>query len=131
MPTWNSSLKIGVPLIDIQHEQLFDQMDKLVDAIKKKQDPRQLSNILKFLKMYVNNHFGYEEQCMHINRCPAAGQNTNAHQYFVMRLAEIEQQIQSAKNLDLLADKITDELINWFINHIRNIDHQLGTCIAR
>lgn len=131
MSTWNPSLAIGVPLVDIQHEQLFDQMDKLVDAVKTKRDPKQIVNILKFLKMYVDNHFGYEEQCMHINKCPAAAQNENAHQYFVSRLEAIEQQIHTVNNLDLVAVKITDELINWFINHIRHIDRQLGSCIAK
>lgn len=130
MPTWNDSLSIGVPLIDLQHKQLFDQMDMLLDAVKNKKDVKQVVNILKFLKMYVDNHFGYEEQCMHINKCPAATQNKSAHIYFVSRLAEIERQIQMAQRLELIAAKITDELINWFINHIRMIDRQLGACIA-
>ncbi|HEY9888205.1 MAG TPA: hemerythrin family protein [Candidatus Obscuribacterales bacterium] len=130
MPTWNQSLAIGVPLIDLQHQQLFDQMDRLVDAIKNKKDFRQVDSILKFLRMYVDNHFGYEEQCMHINKCPAAAQNHNAHEYFVNRLGEIERQMQTAPNLEMFAAKITEELINWFITHIRSIDHQLGQCIS-
>lgn len=131
MTTWNDSLKIGVPLVDIQHQQLFDQMDLLVDAIRNKKDFKQIKNILRFLKMYVSNHFGYEEQCMHIHKCPAAGQNQAAHLYFNNRLSEIETLVNSTKSLDQVADKITQELINWFISHIRGIDTQLGPCSHR
>jgi hemerythrin len=129
MATWNDSLKIGVPLIDLQHEQLFDQMDLLLVAVKAKKDLKQITNILKFLKMYVNNHFGYEEQCMHLHQCPAAAQNQSAHSYFTTRLTEIEHMVNTSKSPEVTADKITHELINWFINHIRSIDNQLGRCI--
>lgn len=130
MPTWNDSLAIGVPLIDLQHKQLFDQMDLLVDALRMKKDSRQLMNILKFLQMYVDSHFGYEEQCMHIKKCPAAAQNKEAHAYFVKRLNEINEQLKTAQNLEMIAARVTNELINWFISHIRGIDKQLGTCAS-
>ncbi|HEY9762431.1 MAG TPA: hemerythrin domain-containing protein [Trichocoleus sp.] len=68
MGTWNDALQIGVPLVDLQHQQLLDQMDLLVDALRNKKDPKQILSIMKFLDMYVSNHFGYEEQCMHINK---------------------------------------------------------------
>ncbi|QQE64649.1 hemerythrin [Leptolyngbya sp. BL0902] len=128
MATWNESLKIGVPLIDVQHQQLFDQMDLLVDSIRNKKDFKQIKNILHFLKMYVANHFGYEEQCMHLYKCPMAGQNQLAHLYFNKRLTEIEVLVDSAQSLDHVADKVSQELIHWFVNHVRGIDSNLGPC---
>lgn len=128
MATWNDSLKIGLPLIDVQHQQLLDQMDLLVEAIRNKQDYKQIKNILRFLNMYVSNHFGYEEQCMHLHHCPAAAQNQSAHAYFKQRLGEIDQLVNSTQSLEKVADKVSQELISWFVNHIRSIDSQLGKC---
>lgn len=129
MGTWNDSLKIGVTLVDLQHKQLLDQMDLLLESIKTKKDSKQILNVLKFLDMYVANHFGYEEQCMHINRCPMASQNKTAHAYFVSRLKEIKTNLISPKSLDAVASGITNELLNWFVNHIRGIDTHLGPCV--
>lgn len=131
MSTWNETLKIGVPLIDLQHKQLLDQMDLLVESLKAKQDTSKLLSILKFLDMYVANHFGYEEKCMHINSCPAAGNNKAAHGYFVSRMQVIKGQIQAQKSVDLIANQVTHELLNWFVNHIRGIDKQLGPCVNK
>lgn len=129
MGTWNDSLKIGVALVDLQHKQLLDQMDLLLESIKTKKDSKQILNILKFLDMYVANHFGYEEQCMHINKCPMASQNKIAHAYFVARLKEINNSFKFQASFDIASSKITNELLNWFVNHIRSIDTHLGACV--
>jgi hemerythrin len=131
MGTWNDTLKIGVPLIDLQHKQLLDQMDLLVEALRAKKDAKQLLSIMKFLDMYVANHFGYEEQCMHINKCSAGGQNKTAHAYFVARLKEINTDLASQKSLELTANRVSHELLQWFVNHIRSIDSQLGRCVQK
>lgn len=48
MGTWNDALQIGVPLVDLQHQQLLDQMDLLVDALRNKKDPKQILSIMNF-----------------------------------------------------------------------------------
>lgn len=126
--TWNASLAIGIPLIDMQHQQLLEQMDALVDALKSKKDPKQIHNLLSFLTMYVNNHFGYEEQCMHIKQCPVAGQNKSAHEYFIAKLGLIKEQLNRQQSTDLLAQQVSNDLLNWFVSHIKGIDVRLSSC---
>jgi hemerythrin len=128
MGTWHTSLSIGIPLIDMQHKQLLDQMDVLLEALNTKQDAKQITNIMAFLDMYVNNHFGYEEQCMHIKQCPAAGQNKAAHEYFQMRLRMIRETLGQKKTTSTSATQVLEELLSWFVNHIRTVDTKLGTC---
>lgn len=75
MRTWNESLKIGIPLLDCQHEQLLDQMDQLLTAMDNHKGDQELRSIMGFLKMYTNNHFNYEESCMDSYKCPIACDN--------------------------------------------------------
>lgn len=131
MATWNSSLEIGVPLIDLQHQQLLDQMDLLVTALKDKQTKQKITSIVSFLDMYVANHFKFEEECMHIKQCPVGGQNKLAHEYFVQRLDILRQDLQRANTdaaLEKLGQQVSKEILDWFVNHIQGIDVHLGSC---
>lgn len=126
MATWQNSLSIGIPLIDMQHKQLLDQMDALLNAISTQQDAKQIKNLMAFLDMYVNNHFGYEEQCMHIKKCPIAQQNKLAHEYFQIRLKMIREMLEQNKTSSMSTKQILEELLAWFTNHIRTIDIKVG-----
>lgn len=128
MATWHDSLSIGVPLIDIQHKQLLNQIDTLLEALNAKQDAQQITSMLAFLDRYVNNQFGYEEQCMHLKQCSAVGRNKLAHEYFQMRLKIIREMLGQKKPSNSVAKQILEELLFWFTNPIRVIDTKLGTC---
>ena len=126
MATWQPSLAIGIPLIDMQHKQLLDQMDSLLDAINAHHDSKQVGMLMGFLDMYVNNHFSYEEQCMHLKQCPVAGQNKAAHEYFQQRLTLIRDTLKQQQASQALAKKTLEELRSWFVAHIKGIDVHLG-----
>lgn len=129
--TWNDRLRIGMPLIDMQHKQLLDQMDRVIAALKSKKDIREVRSLLTFLDGYVANHFGYEESCMHLYKCPVAGQNQAAHARFNTILAETKQQLEANQSYDAIANRISRELLSWFVLHIQGIDAKLGLCITK
>lgn len=126
---WNDSLKIGIPIIDQQHKKLIDQMNALSEAMQNNKGKEELVTILNFLDRYVEEHFGYEESCMARYLCPVANQNLNAHSQFKINLMAIRKDIE-ANGASLSAVlKVNQELLSWFINHIRKIDIQLGACV--
>jgi hemerythrin len=127
--TWNDSLKIGIPLLDIQHEQLLDQMDKLLESMQNNKQKEELRSIMVFLKMYVNNHFNYEESCMNLYKCPVACQNKDAHARFTDVLNNINQKIESNQPLESISSLVQKELLDWFVNHITSIDIKLKSFI--
>ncbi|MGK7903999.1 MAG: bacteriohemerythrin [Hormoscilla sp.] len=130
--TWNESLKIGIPLIDLQHQQLLEQMDRLTEAMENQKSLQEIRRILIFLDQYVDTHFNYEEQCMHINKCPVAAKNKNAHAHFLKTLKSIHDRIEQQKySSNGLIAQIDIELKNWFVNHIKGIDTQLTPYVNR
>lgn len=131
MSSWQESLRIGIPLIDFQHKQLLDQLDQLSEALQTKQDLKEIKLLLSFLDMYVNNHFGYEESCMELHKCPVACNNKTAHMQFVRVLNEIRGEIEQNRSFPLIANRINLDLINWFVNHIRGIDSKLAGSVKK
>lgn len=126
--SWNSTLAIGHPLIDMQHKQLLDQMDALVAALNANSDPKHIRHLLQFLDMYIENHFGYEEQCMHLQQCPVAGRNKSAREQFKVRLTGIRSLIEQQRSSSTIAQRISTDLLDWFVNHIQTIDINLRSC---
>ncbi|MDJ1177385.1 bacteriohemerythrin [Roseofilum sp. BLCC_M91] len=123
--TWTDSLKIGIPLLDLQHQQLLDEMDRLLEGLKTKKSSREIKSILKLLDGYVAVHFRYEEGCMNNYQCPVGCDNQKAHQNFVQMLTQIKSEIENHQKFDLVADQVQRNLLDWFVNHIRRIDKQL------
>ncbi|MGL4499484.1 MAG: bacteriohemerythrin [Planktothrix sp.] len=131
MRTWNESLKIGIPLLDCQHEQLLDQMDQLLTAMDNHKGDQEIRGIMGFLKMYTNNHFNYEESCMNSYKCPVACDNKKAHANFLTTLQDINNKIDQKQPLELIRVQVKRDLIDWFVNHIKNIDTQLKSYIPK
>ncbi|OIP68126.1 MAG: hemerythrin [Oscillatoriales cyanobacterium CG2_30_40_61] len=130
MRTWSESLKIGIALLDCQHEQLLDQMDELLVAMENNKGDQELRSIMGFLKMYTNNHFNYEESCLDHYKCPRACNNKKAHTNFLNTLQDINSKIEQKYPLHLIRIQVKRELLDWFVNHIQSIDTQLKSYIA-
>jgi hemerythrin len=126
---WNDSFKIGIPTIDQQHKQLIDQMNLLVSAMQNNQGKEEIAGIIQFLDRYIQQHFGYEENCMERYRCPIAAQNKAAHSEFIANFEEIKAEFNKNGASLLLVMKVNQNLLDWFINHIKKIDVQLKPCM--
>ncbi|HEY9662194.1 MAG TPA: hemerythrin family protein [Allocoleopsis sp.] len=126
---WNDSLAIGIPEIDQQHRQLIDQLNILVDAMHANRGREEIQRIVGFLDMYVNQHFGFEEACMQRHQCPVAGQNNQAHAQFRQTLAEVKAELNTKGSSVALAIKVNEQLLDWFVNHIKKIDRALKPCM--
>jgi len=131
MIPWNESLKIRIPLLDFQHQQLLDQIDALIEALEKNQGKQELKSIFYFLEMYVNNHFQYEKSCMNINKCPAACTNKGAHAQFKSNLEIISKNINQNESVKIIAAQVKSQLLDWFVNHIKTIDRKLEPYVKK
>ncbi len=134
--TWNDSLKIGIPHIDLQHQQLINQMDKLAGVLDdknktKEAKQKEIKQVVKFLNGYVNIHFNYEEGCMNLYECPVACENKKSHERFLSNFEEVKRMLDAGDLGPILMEKLDRDLIQWFVNHIRQIDTQLQTAMER
>ncbi|USR91765.1 hemerythrin family protein [Phormidium yuhuli AB48] len=127
---WDESLRVGIDRIDQQHQQLIDQLNLLMIALQENKAKSEIERIINFLDQYIDQHFGFEENCMNAYQCPVACENKKAHHYFRQTFEEIKHQFrQEGASLSLVL-KVNRNLLDWFINHIRKIDMQLKPYIS-
>lgn len=127
---WSDALKIGIPVIDQQHKQLIDQLNILIDAMHANRGKEEIQQIIKFLDMYVHQHFSFEEGCMSRYKCSIGCNNAEAHARFNRVLSEIKTELITKGCSLSLAIKVNEQLLDWFVNHIQKIDRELKPCVG-
>lgn len=61
---WSSEFEVGVELIDRQHRELIDRINKLLAAIREGRGREETFKVMRFLQEYVVEHFSAEERFM-------------------------------------------------------------------
>lgn len=123
---WDESLRLDVPTIDNQHEEIFEYFDKLTDALQNGDCRDEVTNLLGYLDSYTSVHFSNEECMMEYFKYSGLEEQRKQH-------------VQFKKNINLLADLISQNapvrdiaiktdavLIRYFILHVNKLDKALA-----
>ncbi|MBL8093706.1 MAG: bacteriohemerythrin [Anaerolineales bacterium] len=127
---WDDAMETGDRAIDQQHRELIRQLNGLAEAMSRGAGRDELTPLLDFLAEYVQIHFSHEEGCMARHNCPAAAQNQEAHQKFVVTFTDLRARIERDGPQPAHAIEIRRVLSNWLVNHITRVDTQLKPCLA-
>ncbi len=125
---WDESMTTGNPEIDEQHRQLIDALNTLIQAMQQGKGRQEINHTFDFLASYVQTHFSFEEACMEKHRCPVAGKNKVLHAKFIAAMNSMLEQFEREGPSAALAIRVKDELLDWFVAHIRGVDTQLKKC---
>lgn len=126
---WNENLKIGIPLIDSQHHELCDRIDKLFDACGKGQGKEEIVKTVEFLEQYTIKHFGEEEVLQRKSSYPKVAEHKAMHEYFKSEIAKLKNDIQNSGASVATISKTNYFLMNWLLNHIQKVDSELKNYI--
>ena len=123
---WKDEFKIGIPLIDTQHKQLFRFNAELEDSIQKGLKVSDVSALLLQIQQYVARHFAMEEKYMEEINYPSLEEQKEAHTAFTAKFQEIQDGFNEEGLTGELVDKIHNELIAWVTNHVTGMDQAIG-----
>ncbi|MFU0832810.1 MAG: Bacteriohemerythrin [Oscillospiraceae bacterium] len=126
---WNDNLKIGVPLIDSEHRELCDRIDKLLAACNKGQGKEELIHTVEFLESYTIKHFGDEEKLQRASTYPKVAEHKKLHDFFTGKIAELKKDIQQNGANIATISKTNYFLMDWLLNHIQKVDVELAQYI--
>lgn len=127
---WTKDLSIGVTKIDHQHQQLFDTLNKLQDAMKSGSGKKEVANTVDFLAEYTKTHFREEEEIMQKNNYPDYVAHKRIHEHFLKTVENHKKQVQDGDvNLSLVV-KLYQELGDWLTKHIGLVDKKLGEFLS-
>ena len=125
MIQWSDKYKTGHERIDRQHQQLFEFFNDLESIIQEGRGRSHLDFSLHFLGLYVQFHFGFEEDCMTKCRCPFAQRNKEAHEEFRIAFQAFKDEVQVGGDSDAIMTKMYGFLEAWIDSHILAIDTHL------
>ena len=132
MIEWKDAYSIGIPMLDEQHQKLFQFSNDLESII---QDGEVSENLMwesiQYLENYANMHFGKEEMCMFKYQCPIAEKNQEAHTRFIAFYNFLSERMKKEGITHRMAREFHWFIEQWLIEHICKIDVHLKDCVSR
>jgi hemerythrin len=128
---WTDDLSVGVEMIDTQHKELINAVNRLTDAMWAGKGSQETGNLLSFLADYVVTHFSSEERLMAKTQFPGFEAHKEAHDRFVKEFLRTKSQYDKGEITTSLAIKVLDETWEWLRTHIRLVDKELGNFVRK
>ena len=119
---WNPDYSVKVTQFDNEHKKLFDLINQLHEAMKTGKGAQVIGDVLNALADYTKTHFGAEEQMMQSNGYPGYIEQKRAHDAFVARIVELQNNFNSGSTMGSI--EVLAFLKDWLIKHIQVVDKQ-------
>jgi hemerythrin-like metal-binding protein len=126
---WDDSLSIGIAKIDEQHRQLFDAVNRLIDAIEAGHGAAELRKSLDFLVEYTATHFADEEAIQRQYRYPDFENHYRIHEAFKKLAAEMAGELEHYGTSTALVKEVKRRFGDWLVTHIKGQDSRIGEFI--
>lgn len=127
---WKDKYKVGVPLIDEQHQELFRRVEEFIVALRSdnpwEEKLDKVRETLDFMKVYVVEHFRAEEEYQAQVQYPGLRDHSKIHSDFAGEVVEFEQQFAQLGYEEELVQKFAGKLLTWLINHVATQDQAIG-----
>lgn len=115
---WDSSLSIGIDVIDNQHRRIVDYLNEL-DVAHKNQDSDKVTEILMGLIDYTISHFAFEESLMDKAGYPISDSHKKVHEAFTSHVNKYKERHENGEDI---SRQLMSDLQIWLTNHIKNDD---------
>ncbi len=121
---WFEKYKIGVPLIDADHLNLFVEVARFNEHLQSGMSAEALGKSLNFLDKYVGAHFAREEMLMREKSYPHYTQHKTLHLHLKKVVFAVRRVFQT--DMDKVdKEKLNQFLHNWLVEHILKVDIKL------
>lgn len=127
---WKEKYRLGVPLIDGQHEELFRRVTDFVETVRGPGEwetkTGAVSRTLEFMKDYVVTHFRDEEAYQKKIGYPDAQAHARVHNDMVAYVADVARQYEERGYDQQLVQQFAGKLLAWLINHVASDDQKIA-----
>lgn len=117
-------LETGNKMIDSEHRELLDAVNKLMDSFAQGQGRTAIDPAVKFLLDYVRTHFAHEEQLQERSKYPGINEHKQFHTSYTNTLRDIVSELPEKHGVAEVR-KISAHT-QLLINHIRTEDKRLA-----
>ena len=120
---YNDSLITGNDMIDTQHRELVDRMNKLIESCDENNSKSVAIKTLDFLSDYMNFHFSAEEHLQKEIAYPEYDRHKAEHTLFKRTINELEQLLEDEDGLSgEFTSRVQEQVVEWFYSHVKHFD---------
>lgn len=123
--TLTADLLTGNVLIDTQHRQLFEAINKLMASCEQGQGRSAMGPVIDFLLKYVEKHFSDEERLQVNSKYPGYTAHRLFHQNYKLKLRTASMQIQNFGPTIAALNEL-NKTIALLVGHIRMEDKKMA-----
>ena len=124
---WDSSLSVGIDVIDNQHRRIVEYINELDAAIAQK-DRDSISLVLSELVDYTMTHFAFEESIMIDGGYPFADAHKKVHEAFASQVRQFQARFSQGQDI---SKRLRAELQIWLFNHIKRDDKDYAPYVKK
>lgn len=123
---WTRRLSTGLPVVDTQHREYFNRVNEALKQADMAQSPDLFREALSFVRSYAVFHFDTEQEVMRFHDYPAFDDHLEQHHYFDKEIEGMTETFAQSGFSSRLALELYALLVDWFVDHIRTVDTEMG-----
>ena len=117
----------GNEMIDGQHKELIDKINKLLDSCEVGNDKLTAIKTLDYLADYTDFHFGEEEKLQESISYPGIEQHKKEHEKLRRVVEELHEMLEEQEGpTEAFVAQVQENVINWLYNHIKGFDRSVA-----
>ncbi|QNM05544.1 bacteriohemerythrin [Qiania dongpingensis] len=129
---FDKSLVTGSEMIDTQHQELIDRINKLVDSCAKGKEKNVAVQTLDFLMDYTVFHFSAEEKLQEESGYPDVKSHKEQHAQFAKAIEELREMLEEEEGpTDAFVAAVNKNISEWFVNHIQVWDKKVAQYVNK
>ena len=124
---FDESLVTGNEMIDAQHKELIDKINKLLDSCETSKDKVVAVKTLDYLADYTEFHFGEEEKLQEEISYPGIKEHKAKHEELRRVVADLHEMLEDQEGpTDEFVDQVRKQVIEWLYYHIKTFDRSVA-----
>lgn len=123
---WSDDLLTGIDEIDDQHRELFQKINKLLEACRRHEGKLEVGQTLRFLEEYAQEHFYLEETSMKEYDYPGLTEHALRHREFINNFVKLHSEFHKHGPSLSVVIEANQMMAQWLCDHIRTVDQEMA-----
>ena len=124
---FDDSLVTGNEMIDGQHKELIDKINKLLDSCETSKDKLVAVKTLDYLADYTEFHFGEEEKLQESINYPGIEKHKEKHDKLRKVVKELYEMLEEEEGpSNAFVEQVNKNVIQWLYGHIKTFDRSVA-----
>ncbi len=124
---FDESLITGNEMIDSQHKELIDKINKLLDSCETSKEKTVAVKTLDYLADYTEFHFGEEEKLQEEINYPGIAKHKEEHDKLRAVVKDLYNMLEEEEGpSNAFVEQVNINVIEWLYRHIKGFDRSVA-----